>query len=108
MGARRAEASPDGRSSRVPLVASLLLLCEIDRLALEDVQERLGRFKDLHVRRLSFLDGLVVLVARLSLSNEALVNLLQTVGEDGKLLLDLGLVLLLFEDLTIQLLTLLA
>ena len=39
------------------LARVLLLLCEVDRLAFEHVQQRLRRLEDLHVRRLGFLLG---------------------------------------------------
>jgi len=42
---------------------------------LEHVQERLARLENLHVRRFGFMDGFVVLVARLNLSRQSLVDL---------------------------------
>merc|ERR1740120_185128 len=80
---------------------ALLLLRQIDRLALENMQQGLGRLQDLHVRSLGLLDGLVVLVASLRLAHEALVNLLKPVSEDGELLLDFRLVLLLLQNLAV-------
>lgn len=58
------------------------------------MQQRLRGLQDLHVGRLGLLDRLVVLVPRLRLPHEALVQLLQTIGENGELLLDLRLVFL--------------
>eukprot|EP00444_Apocalathium_aciculiferum_P023181 CAMPEP_0183437704 /NCGR_PEP_ID=MMETSP0370-20130417/74246_1 /TAXON_ID=268820 /ORGANISM="Peridinium aciculiferum, Strain PAER-2" /LENGTH=110 /DNA_ID=CAMNT_0025625613 /DNA_START=169 /DNA_END=501 /DNA_ORIENTATION=- len=71
------------------------------------MEQRLGRFEDFHVSRLSLLDGLVVFVPGLRLSDEALVQPLQAVRQDGELFLDLGLVLLFGQDLSIQLVALL-
>jgi len=60
---------------------------------LEDVEQGLRGLEDLHVRRLRLLDRLVVLVPRLHLARQRLINLRQPVRQDGQVLLDLGLLL---------------
>merc|ERR1719502_2593404 len=104
--ARLRRAIPAARASH--LVGGLLLLGEVDGLALEHVQQRLARLQDLHVRGLRLLHRLVVFVPRLRLAHERLVDLLQAVGQERELLLDLALVLLLLHDLPVELLALLA
>ena len=68
----------------------LLLLAEVDRLALEHVEEGLRRFHNLGVRGLGLGDGLVVLGARRDLAREVVVDPRQPLRQDPKVVLDLG------------------
>ena len=65
---------------------ALLLLGEVYCLALEHVQEGLRTLENLHVRGLSLLDGLVVLVTGLHLACEGLVDLGKAVRQDAQVL----------------------
>ena len=89
------------------LALALPVLCEIDCFSLEHVEQCLRRLQDLHVRRLRLLDRFIVLVPRLHLACQRLVDLALPVREDGEILLDLRLLLLLLEDLLVHLLALL-
>merc|ERR1719272_1864925 len=88
-------------------LGALLLLREIDRLAFQHMQQGLRRLENLHVSGLSLLYSLVVLIPGLCLTDKAFVDLLQTICEDGELLLDLSLILLFLQNLLIQLFALL-
>ena len=84
----------------------LLLLREVDALALEDVEQRLAALHDLGVRRLRLLDRLVVLVARRDLARQVVVQPRQPLGQDPQVVLDLGLLLLVGRDRLVDLLAL--
>ena len=94
---------PKGVSRTLCWLMRTLLLGEVDGLTLHNVQQRLRRLQDLHVRSFRLLDRLVVLVARLRLAHQGLVDLLQTIGQHGQFLLDLAFVFFLLQDLLVQL-----
>ena len=72
------------------------------------MKQRLGALQNLHVSSLSLLNCLIVLVPGLGLAGEGLIYLGEAIGEDGEILLDLGLLLLLLKDVLVDLLALLA
>ena len=72
-----------GRARAGRLGRVLLLLREVDGLSLEDVEERLRRLEDFHVRGLRLLDRLVVLVPRHDAPRERLVDFRQPVRQDA-------------------------
>ena len=63
------------------IAGGLLLLGEIDRLALEHGQQRLTRLENLHICRLGLADRLVVIVARRNLLRNCLIDLVQPLGQ---------------------------
>ncbi len=67
------------------IAGGLLLLGEIDRLALEHSQQRLTRLENLHICRLGLADRLVVIVARRNLLRNCLIDLVQPLGQRLKL-----------------------
>ena len=83
-------------------------LLHVRGFSLQHVHERLRRLQDLHVRRLSLLDRLVVLVPRLGLADERVVHLLQPVSERRELHREAALLLLVDGNLPVELLALLA
>lgn len=62
----------------------------------------------LHVSRLRFLDSLVVFIAGLRLAHQVFVDLLQALSQNAQVLLNLGLLLLRRQNLTVHFLALLA
>merc|ERR1719163_292472 len=84
-------------------LGTLLLLCEIHRLAFQNMEQGLRRLQDLHVGSLCLLDGLVVLIPGLGLADQAFIDLLQAIREDRELLLDLCLVFLFLRNLPVKL-----
>jgi len=85
----------------------LSFLGQVDALALQHVQQRLGRLHDLGVGSLCLLDRLVVLVAGRDLACEVVVDSRQPLRQDAQVILDLGLLLLILSDGPIQVFALL-
>ena len=75
------------------LVGRGLLLHQVDTLTLEDVEQCLTALQDFHVRSFRLLNSLVVLRSGLLLPLKRFVNLRQALSQDGKVLLDLRLLL---------------
>jgi len=91
-----------------PLTRALLLLRQVNSLPLQHMKQRLTGLKNLHVSSFSFLNGLVVLVTSLGFAGEGLVDLREAVRQNRQVLLDLGLLLLLLENVLVHFLALLA
>ena len=87
------------------LTRRLSTLCQIHTLSFQDMKKSLRTLENLHICCLCLLNGLVVLVSGLLLSRETLVQFLQSVSQNTKILLNLCFFLLLLQNLSIDLLT---